>query len=127
MRRIRTGRSTRVDFYENGNLVGSDTTSPYAFTWVTSAAGPHTLTAVATDNLNVATTSASVQVTVNGATGRTNVALASNGATAIASSTYASGFDASGTINGDRKGQAWGNGGGWTDATPGSVAGLAGS
>src|SRR5262245_29387350 len=52
--------------------------------------------------------------------GSTNVAAASNGGTAIASSTYASGFDASGTINGDRKGQSWGNGGGWNDATPGS-------
>jgi len=114
------GTVKRVDFYENGNLVGSDTTSPYGFTWVTSVAGSHTLTAVATDNLDVTTTSAPVHITVNAAAGRTNVALAANGAIAVASSTYATGFDASGAINGDRKGLSWGNGGGWTDATPGT-------
>src|SRR4029453_10724322 len=74
-----------------------------------------------TDNLNTATTSAPVQVTMNGAAGRTNVALASNGATTIASSTYGRGLDANGGINGDRKGQSWGNGGGWTDGTPGAL------
>jgi hypothetical protein len=83
-------------------------------------AGPHTLTAVATDNLDTATTSAPVPVTVNAPSERTNVALAANGAIAVASSTYSTGFDASGAINGDRKGQSWGNGGGWTDATPGT-------
>ena len=77
------GTVARVEFYENGTLVGSDTTSPYAFTWVTSAAGPHTLTAVATDNLNATTTSAPVHITVTGAAGRTNVALASNGGVAV--------------------------------------------
>src|SRR5204862_366912 len=49
--------------------------------------------------------------------GVTNVALASNGATAIGSTTYSSGYAASGAINGDRRGQNWGNGGGWNDAT----------
>src|SRR5262249_30116024 len=47
----------------------------------------------------------------------TNVALASAGATAVASSTYSSGFDPSGAINGDRKGISWGSGGGWNDGT----------
>lgn len=46
-----------------------------------------------------------------------NVALAANGATATASSTSASGYAASGAINGDRKGLNWGTGGGWNDAT----------
>jgi microcystin-dependent protein len=114
------GTVKRVDFYENGNPVGSDTTSPYTFTWATSATGNHTLTAVATDNLDATTTSAPVNITVNGVQGRTNVALAANGATAVASSTYTTGFEASGAINGDRKGQPWGNGGGWADATPGA-------
>ena len=85
-----------MDFYENGSLVGSDATSPYQFTWVTSASGSHALTAVAVDNLDLATTSAPVTVTVNAAGGRTNVALAANGATAI------------------------GAGGGWNDGTPNS-------
>jgi glucose/arabinose dehydrogenase len=114
------GMIKRVDFYENGNLVGSDATSPYQFTWATSASGSHALTAVAVDNLDLATTSAAVTVTVTAAGGRTNVALAANGATAVSSSTHDAGFAASGAINGDRKGQGWGAGGGWNDGTPNS-------
>jgi hypothetical protein len=49
----------------------------------------------------------------------TNVALASAGATATASSTYGS-WVASRTIDNDRAGVNWANGGGgWVDATPG--------
>jgi hypothetical protein len=97
--------------------VGSDATSPYQFTWTTSASGSHALTAVAVDNLDLATTSAAVTVTVNAAGGRTNVASAANGATAIGSSTNSWGYAASGAIDGDRTGQPWGEGGGWNDAT----------
>src|SRR5207253_296447 len=50
--------------------------------------------------------------------GRSNVALASSGALALGSSTYATGYAASGAINGDRRGMNWGAGGGWNDATP---------
>jgi hypothetical protein len=49
-----------------------------------------------------------------------NVALAANGAVATASSTINSNYPASAAINGDRKGQNWGSGGGWNDATSGS-------
>lgn len=49
---------------------------------------------------------------------RTNVALAANGGQAFATSTFNSGYAASGAINGDRKGLNWGAGGGWNDATP---------
>jgi|GEM_PF-2473806 len=48
---------------------------------------------------------------------RTNVALAANGAQAFASSSFSTGYPASGAINGDRKGLNWGAGGGWNDAT----------
>jgi hypothetical protein len=51
---------------------------------------------------------------------RVNVALASNGASAIGSSTHSSGYAPSGAINGDRKGQPWGNSGGWNDGTAGT-------
>jgi peptidyl-Asp metalloendopeptidase len=61
-----------------------------------------------------------VHVTVNSGTGGTNVALAANGATAVASSTFGSGYGASGAINGDRKGVGWGAGGGWNDGTAGT-------
>jgi RHS repeat-associated protein len=55
----------RVDFYENGNLIGSVTNSPYHVVWSSVAAGSYTLTAVATDNNNVTTTSAIRIVTVS--------------------------------------------------------------
>jgi hypothetical protein len=50
--------------------------------------------------------------------GSTNVALAANGAVAVASSSYTDGYGPDGAINGDRRGQSWGNGGGWHDGTP---------
>jgi hypothetical protein len=46
------------------------------------------------------------------------VAAAAAGALTRTSSTYGSGYAASGAINGDRKGLNWGTGGGWNDATP---------
>src|SRR5688572_31170114 len=51
---------------------------------------------------------------------RSNVALAANGGQAAASSTYSAGYDAAGILNGDRRGEGWGNGGGWNDATAGN-------
>ncbi len=44
-----------------------------------------------------------------------NVAAAANGATARASSYVGEGYAPSGAIDGDRRGLAWGNGGGWND------------
>jgi len=49
-----------------------------------------------------------------------NAALASNGGVATGSSTYTSGYAASGTNNGDRKGLNWGTSGGWNDNTSNS-------
>ncbi len=50
-------------------------------------------------------------------TGRVNLALPSSGAVMSGSSTYGAAFAANGANNGDRKGSAWGAGGGWNDAT----------
>ena len=90
----------------------------YSFSWASVPAGTYTLTAVATDNMDATGTSAPVTLMVTSGELRVNVAAAANGATAFASSTYNSGYAPSGAINGDRKGAAWGNGGGWNDATP---------
>jgi hypothetical protein len=60
------GTVTRVDFYEGGTLVGSDTSSPFTIAWSDVAAGSDTLTAVATDDDGATTTSAPVTVTVTG-------------------------------------------------------------
>ena len=64
MRWTRTGRSTKVDFFANGQLVGSDTTNPYSVTWSNVPAGTYNLTAVATDNAGATGTSQQVTVTV---------------------------------------------------------------
>ena len=47
-----------------------------------------------------------------------NVALAGNGGVVTASSAYNNSTPAAAANNGDRKGQGWGSGGGWLDATP---------
>ena len=39
----------RVEFYHGSTLLGTDTTSPYSFTWSSVPAGSYTLTAVAVD------------------------------------------------------------------------------
>ncbi len=58
------GTVASVAFFANGAPIGSDPTSPFSVTWTNVAAGSHTLTAVATDNLGATTTSAAVHVTV---------------------------------------------------------------
>ncbi len=57
---------SRVDFYGDGALVGSDTTAPYSVVWNTSV-GAHTVFARAVDPSNNVGTSASVSVNVNSA------------------------------------------------------------
>ena len=114
------GTVSKVDFFANGTLIGTDTTSPYSASWTSSTAGAYALSAVATDDRTFTTTSAPVPVMVSSAApvgSRVNVALASNGATASASSVSGSGYSPSGAINGDRKGASWGSGGGWNDGT----------
>jgi hypothetical protein len=58
------GTIARVDFYAGTKLLGSDTTSPYAFTWSNVFDGSYTLTAVARDNAGATATSAARKVTV---------------------------------------------------------------
>jgi len=65
------GTVTKVDFYQGGTLLGTDTTSPYSFAWTNVAAGAYSLTAVATDNAGATGTSSAVSVTVNPAGGST--------------------------------------------------------
>jgi cytochrome c553 len=62
------GSIARVEFYDGGTLLGTDSTSPYAFSWSGAAVGAHTLTARAVDNLGAVTTSAGVTLTVNATT-----------------------------------------------------------
>jgi regulation of enolase protein 1 (concanavalin A-like superfamily) len=58
------GTVTKVEFYNGGALLGSDTVAPYSFAWNNVPGGSYTLTAKATDNLGATTTSAPVGITV---------------------------------------------------------------
>jgi hypothetical protein len=58
------GTVTKVDFFRNGMLVGTDTTSPYSFTNPALPAGSYTLQARATDN-GGATATAEVSIVVD--------------------------------------------------------------
>jgi hypothetical protein len=58
------GSVTKVEFFAGGALVGTDTMSPYAFTWSNVPAGTYALTARATDNGGATTVSAPRTVTV---------------------------------------------------------------
>jgi hypothetical protein len=62
------GSISKVDFYTNGVLLGTGALmnpNQYSITWNAPPAGKHVLTAVATDNSGVSTTSMPVNVTVN--------------------------------------------------------------
>jgi predicted phage tail protein len=54
----------RVEFYANGTLINTDTTSPYQFDWSGVAAGSYSVYAIAYDNNGAAATSASRTITV---------------------------------------------------------------
>jgi ELWxxDGT repeat protein len=57
------GSVTKVEFFANGNLIGTDTTAPFAIS-TTLAAGPYSITAKATDNLEATTTSTLINISV---------------------------------------------------------------
>jgi hypothetical protein len=53
-----------VEFYVGTTMVGSDSTSPYSFTWSGAAVGTYSVNAVARDNLGATTASAWKELTV---------------------------------------------------------------
>ena len=59
------GSVTQVQFFANGNPIGTATSAPFAINWAGVAAGNYSLTAVATDNGGTTTTSSAVPVIVN--------------------------------------------------------------
>jgi hypothetical protein len=63
------GSITKVEFFEGANKLGEVTTSPYDFTWNNPSpmSSPYVVTAKATDNTDLTTTSSAVSVTVAGA------------------------------------------------------------
>lgn len=77
------GNVTQVQFYNGTTLLGTDTSSPYSFSWNGVSAGTYTLTARATDNGGAIGTSAPVTVVVTAPSsapiGQTITLLGSNG------------------------------------------------
>jgi len=59
------GTVTNVAFYSNGSKLADDASSPYDFNWSGIAAGNYALTATATDNTGLSTTSSVVNLTVS--------------------------------------------------------------
>jgi hypothetical protein len=70
------GNVSSVAFYVDGALLNTDSVSPFAFDWTTATAGPHTLTAIATDNAGLPTTSTSVLISVTAPGGGTSAVFA---------------------------------------------------
>ena len=60
------GTVSKVEFYDGNTLLESDITSPYSYSWSGMSSGVHTITAVATDNVGLTTTSSAVTVTIQG-------------------------------------------------------------
>ena len=88
------GSVTKVDFFDDATLLGTDTTSPYSFDWTPATAGSRNITARATDDGNATTVSAAVPVTINPAGGPDVQAPV---VTLIAPANFASGL--TGTLN----------------------------
>jgi YD repeat-containing protein len=59
------GTVAKVEFFQNGTLLGEDTTAPYNYVWTNAPVGTFSLTARATDNRNATTTSGAVTLIVN--------------------------------------------------------------
>jgi hypothetical protein len=58
------GSVSKVEFFANGNLIGTDTASPFGVSWTNAPVGFYTLTARATDNVGLQTVSAPVNISV---------------------------------------------------------------
>ncbi len=80
------GSVLRVDYYRGALFLGTATNSPYNFTWTNAPVGTNVLTAVATDNGGLSTTSAPVSIIVQTATPFVFITSPVDGATFAASS-----------------------------------------
>ncbi|HVQ43946.1 MAG TPA: Ig-like domain-containing protein [Candidatus Saccharimonadia bacterium] len=85
------GTITKVEFYQNGALVSTVTTTPYTFAAAALPAGSYAFSARAYDNQNASSNSNTVSVTVNGASQGGTWTGADIGTTGVAGSTAAAG------------------------------------
>jgi arabinogalactan endo-1,4-beta-galactosidase len=59
------GSISSVNFYDGSTLLYTDYDAPYSYTWQNPSVGNHTISAQAIDNLNAATTSETLSITIN--------------------------------------------------------------
>lgn len=59
------GSISKVDFFEGANLIGSDNSAPFSYTWNTVPEGSYSLTTIATDDKGATAVSPSVNIVVN--------------------------------------------------------------
>jgi hypothetical protein len=59
------GSVTNVEFFANGSKLGEDASAPFSYHWLNIPSGTYALTAVATDNFGLASTSSVVQMHVS--------------------------------------------------------------
>ena len=97
------GTISKVEFYRNGTLLGTDTTSPYSYAWTGVAIGTYALTVKAYDSIGATTTSATVNVQVKANVAPTvSLTAPANNATFVAPATInlaASANDSDGTVS----------------------------
>ena len=65
------GTISKVEFFQGSTKIGEATSSPFTFNWTSVPAGSYSLTAKASDNLGLSTTSANVGITVLSPSGGT--------------------------------------------------------
>lgn len=96
------GSIYKVEFYDGTNLLGTSTTSPYSFTGTVNDAGNYTITAKATDNGGLTTTSSVVNIVVTNPIKPTvSITLPTNNANFLPPATItitATAADANGTV-----------------------------
>jgi chitinase/chitodextrinase len=117
------GTVSSVAFYNGTTLLGTDTSSPYSFSWTNVAAGSYNLKVIATDNQSATGTSSTVSVTVTDGGSCTAPQYVENGGYVAGSQVKNAGnkyecrpWPNSGWCNGGAAAYAPGTGSAWSDA-----------
>lgn len=94
------GTVVLVEFFDGGTMIGSSAVGVHTIFWAPATPGVHSLTVRATDNLGLATTSASVNVDVHAPNVPPSVALSApgSGSSGVAMDLSATASDSDGTI-----------------------------
>ena len=78
------GSVTRVDFYANGVLIGTDTSAPWDLNWSATSAGGYRLTARAIDDFGTVTISTAIDIAIRSGDGGDDIVLYAAEASVVA-------------------------------------------